>query len=38
MYRPIFMVHLDERTGQIFILAGVETEIVVNRDGRWEFL
>jgi hypothetical protein len=38
MYRPIFLVRLDERTGQIFILAGNETEIVINRDGRWDLL
>jgi hypothetical protein len=38
MYRPIFLIRLDERTGQIFILAGEETEIVIHRDGRWDFL
>ncbi|MGH8003064.1 MAG: DUF6888 family protein [Brasilonema sp.] len=38
MYRPIFLVRLDERTGQIFILAGDETEIVIHRDGKWDFL
>ncbi|WP_371265156.1 hypothetical protein [Pleurocapsa sp. PCC 7327] len=28
---------LDERTEYIFILAGEETEIVIDSDGKWEF-
>ncbi|MFO5491845.1 DUF6888 family protein [Cuspidothrix issatschenkoi] len=36
-YLPIYMVRLDERTGKIFILAGDSIEIVIDRDGNWEY-
>ncbi|MBW4597600.1 MAG: hypothetical protein KME46_33050 [Brasilonema angustatum HA4187-MV1] len=34
---PIFIVRLDERTGNIYILAGEETGIVITRDGKWRY-
>ncbi|HCF29810.1 MAG TPA: hypothetical protein DEV81_21995 [Cyanobacteria bacterium UBA11049] len=37
-YRPIVLFRLDERTGNIYILAGDELEIEVSRNGRWIFL
>lgn len=37
MFVPINIVRLDERTGDIFILAGSETAIVIYRDGEWDF-
>ncbi|WP_442936077.1 DUF6888 family protein [Nostoc sp.] len=33
-YLPINIVRLDERTGNIFILAGNEIEILISRDGN----
>ncbi|OUL36593.1 hypothetical protein BV372_06405 [Nostoc sp. T09] len=33
----IFIVRLDERTGNIYILAGEETGIVINRNGKWRY-
>jgi hypothetical protein len=33
----IFMVRLDERTGNIYILAGEETGIVITRNGKWRY-
>nr|ADN13234.1 conserved hypothetical protein [Gloeothece verrucosa PCC 7822] len=37
-YQPIYMVRLDERNGKVFILAGEDIQILVSRDGNWEFL
>ncbi|WP_438822902.1 DUF6888 family protein [Nostoc favosum] len=37
MYRPVYLVRLDERTGEIVIIAGEETEIAIQRDGKWTF-
>jgi hypothetical protein len=34
---PIFIVRQDERTGNIYILAGEETGIVINRNGKWRY-
>jgi hypothetical protein len=34
---PIFIVRLDERTGNIYILAGEETGIVITRNGKWRY-
>jgi hypothetical protein len=31
------MVRLDQRTGQIFVLAGEETEILIDRNGEWNY-
>jgi hypothetical protein len=33
----IFIVRLDERTGNIYILAGEETGIVITRNGKWRY-
>ena len=38
VYRPIYMVRLDERMGKIFIIAGNDIEILISRDGNWEYL
>jgi len=37
-FMPIFVVRLDERTGNVFILAGDNIEIEIYRNGRWRFL
>ncbi|OUC12857.1 MAG: hypothetical protein B0A82_20865 [Alkalinema sp. CACIAM 70d] len=37
MYRSIGLVCFDETSGNIFILAGDETEILIYPDGRWRF-
>ncbi|WP_408648759.1 MULTISPECIES: DUF6888 family protein [Tumidithrix] len=37
-FMPIFMVRLDERTGNVFILAGDNIEIEIYPNGRWRFL
>ncbi|WP_422632159.1 DUF6888 family protein [Stenomitos frigidus] len=37
MYLPIYIVRIDERTGDIFILAGEETIVLINRDGKRTF-
>ncbi|MDJ0673859.1 MAG: hypothetical protein QNJ36_00430 [Calothrix sp. MO_167.B42] len=37
-YKPIQMVRLDERTGNIFILAGDDIEILISRNGDFEYL
>ncbi|MBW4622139.1 MAG: hypothetical protein KME17_22645 [Cyanosarcina radialis HA8281-LM2] len=37
-YRPIVLLRLDERTGNIYILAGDELEIEIDRGGTWIFL
>ena len=33
MYLPIFLVRLDERTNDIFILAGEDTQILIDDQG-----
>ena len=37
MLLDISMVRLDERTGNVYILAGEETGIVITRDGKWRY-
>lgn len=37
-FMPIFVIRLDERTGNVFILAGDNIEIEIYRNGRWRFL
>lgn len=34
MYLPIYLVRLDERTGNVFILAGEELEILIDHNGE----
>lgn len=38
MYLPIFLVRLDERTDEIYLLAGEEIEILIDRNGTRRFL
>ncbi|WP_373425465.1 DUF6888 family protein [Chroococcidiopsis cubana] len=38
LFLPIFFVCFDDRTTEIFILAGEETEIVIDRNGIRRFL
>jgi hypothetical protein len=37
MYRSLSLVCMDDSSGNIFILAGEETEILIFPDGRWMF-
>ena len=38
-FMPIFVIRLDERTGNLFIsLAGDNLEIEIYRNGFWRFL
>lgn len=37
LFLPIFIVRIDERTGNIYILAGEETGILITRDGKWRY-
>jgi hypothetical protein len=34
MYLPIFLIRLDERTNDIFILAGENIQVLIDRDGE----
>jgi hypothetical protein len=38
VYKPIYMVRLDERTGKLFILARDNIQILISRDGNWDYL
>ncbi|MHC5939210.1 DUF6888 family protein [Nostoc sp.] len=37
LFLPIFIVRIDERTGNIYILAGEETGILITRDRKWRY-
>lgn len=37
MYVPIYLVRFDERTSNIYILAGEEIEIEIDPDGEWRY-
>ncbi len=37
MFLPIYIVRLDERTNNIYILAGEETGIVITPYGYWRY-
>ncbi|MGV0027432.1 DUF6888 family protein [Phormidesmis priestleyi] len=37
MFVPINVVRLDERQGDVFMLAGEEIEIIISPDGEWSF-
>ncbi|WP_432205686.1 DUF6888 family protein [Synechocystis sp. PCC 7509] len=37
MYRPLYLVCLDKPTGEVFILAGEEMQILIDRTGKWRF-
>lgn len=38
MYLPVFIIRIDERTGDIFFLAGEETIILIDHKGDWNFV
>ncbi|BAY20305.1 hypothetical protein NIES2100_00460 [Calothrix sp. NIES-2100] len=38
MYVPIYLVTVNSRTKDVFILAGEETEIIINTNGYWRYL
>jgi hypothetical protein len=38
MYLPVHIVRFDEQTGDIFLFAGEETAILINRNGLWRLL
>ena len=35
MYAPIYVVRIDERLGEVFILAGEEIEVLITPNGQW---
>ncbi len=37
-FTAIFIIRLDERTENVFILAGDNIQIEIYRNGRWRFL
>jgi hypothetical protein len=37
MYRPVYLVRFDRRTGNIFMLAGEGIEISIQANGLWRF-
>ncbi|MEM9276721.1 MAG: hypothetical protein AAGA80_27850 [Cyanobacteria bacterium P01_F01_bin.143] len=37
-FTSIFIVRLDERTGNVFILAGDNIQIEIYQNGHWRFL
>jgi len=37
-YKDIHLFRFDEKTGNVFILAGDDIQIVVPVDGEWYFL
>jgi len=37
MYASIHIVRIDERTGNIFILAGEEIEVTIPPNGIWRY-
>ncbi|MBD2239540.1 hypothetical protein H6G35_23495 [Aulosira sp. FACHB-113] len=38
MYLPIYLIRIDERTRDVVILAGEETEILIYPNGKWRYL
>ncbi len=38
MFLAIDLVRLDHRTGEIYVLAGEDTEILIPLNGEWRFL
>lgn len=37
-YQPIYVFRFDGKTGNVFILAGENIQILVKQDGNWEFI
>jgi hypothetical protein len=38
MYLPVNIIRVDERTGEVFFLAGEQTAILINRNGMWRLI
>ncbi|WP_420485265.1 DUF6888 family protein [Iningainema tapete] len=38
LYREIALFRFSDKTGNVFILAGDELQILVFRDGSWRFI
>ncbi|WP_442949589.1 DUF6888 family protein [Nostoc sp.] len=38
MYLPIYLIRIDERTKDVVILTGKETEILIYPNGKWRYL
>jgi hypothetical protein len=38
LFLPIYIVRFDQRSNQVFILAGEETEILINPNGNWDYV
>ena len=38
LYQDIILFRFDELKGEIYLLAGLDIEIVIYSDGNWEFL
>ncbi len=38
MYLPIYLIRIDERTKDIVILAGEDTEILIYPNWKWRYL
>lgn len=38
MYLPIYLIRIDERTGDVFFLAGEEIAILIFGNARWIYL
>ncbi|WP_445236431.1 DUF6888 family protein [Gloeocapsa sp. PCC 7428] len=37
LLRDIVLFRFDERTGEVFILTADNIQVIVRRDGNWEF-
>ncbi|WP_407919505.1 DUF6888 family protein [Chroogloeocystis siderophila] len=37
LLRNIVLFRFDERTGEVFILTADNIQVIVRRDGNWEF-
>ncbi|WP_409350549.1 DUF6888 family protein [Synechocystis salina] len=38
LYLPVYLIQIDERTKDIFLLAGEENEIVIFPNGKWRYI
>ena len=38
MYKAINLIRLDERTKEIYLLAGEEIELIIFENGYWSFV
>ncbi|PSB18020.1 hypothetical protein C7B65_16870 [Phormidesmis priestleyi ULC007] len=37
-YRSVELFRFNDRTGEIYIFAGEELQVVISRDGKWRFI